>query len=273
MKYTDDLLDPYYIRDFLSLESKLLVPVIQVFERTESTNNILIEKNCVYPNGHACFAEKQTNGRGTQGKKWIGLENNICFSVSWNFDQPIQHPHMLNYALAVKLVKYLNQEGFKDIKTKWPNDLICEGAKLGGILIDLIYKKNSKIYLVAGVGINFEASEDDQEKVDQKIIDLKSLHKKSYKIKRNKIASILLEAVIKSLSEFDKCNYKKLSEDWNNIDYNYDKKKTVLINNKEVITKLMGINEIGQLICFHDNKEHLYNINEVKLIKNESLRN
>ena len=47
----------------------------------------------------------------------------------------------------------------------------------------------------------------------------------------------------------------------------------MLINNKEVITKLMGINEIGQLICFHDNKEHLYNINEVKIIKNESLRN
>ena len=43
----------------------------------------------------------------------------------------------------------------------------------------------------------------------------------------------------------------------------------LLVNNKEIIAKLMGINESGQLNCFHGEKIHAYNINEVKIIKDE----
>ena len=143
---------------------------------------------------------------------------------------------------------------------------------MGGILIDIVYRKDSAIYLVVGVGINIKVSKDNKKNINQDAEDLLSV-KNTFCYDRNKISAILLNAVIESLSEFENCDYKKLSEDWNNIDYNYNKKKTVLINNKEVVTKLMGINEVGQLICFHKNKNHIYNINEVKIIKNEFLRN
>ena len=82
MKNTDDLLNPYYIRDSLSLESKMLVPVIQVYEEVDSTNNVLMQKNCIYPNGHACFAENQYKGRGLSNKSWIAAQSNVCFSVA-----------------------------------------------------------------------------------------------------------------------------------------------------------------------------------------------
>ena len=90
MKNTDDLLNPYYIRDSLSLESKMLVPVIQVYEEVDSTNNVLMQKNCIYPNGHACFAENQHKGRGLSNKSWVAAQSNICFSVSvWNYDKDL----------------------------------------------------------------------------------------------------------------------------------------------------------------------------------------
>tara|TARA_Y100000022_G_C13253299_1_gene378296 strand:+ start:1867 stop:2688 length:822 start_codon:yes stop_codon:yes gene_type:complete len=271
MKNFDDLLNPYYIRDFLSLESKLLVPVIQVYEHTESTNNILLEKNCIYPNGHACFAENQTNGRGMHDKKWVSSKNNICFSVSWNYDKPLEKAHMLNYAIAVQVVKNLNDNGFKDIKLKWPNDLIFNNAKLGGILIDLVSKKNKKIYLVAGLGLNLEVSKNDNNKINQKISDLKSTNINTKIMEKNKIAAILLDAIIKCLSKFEKYDYKNLSEEWNTMDYNYNNIKKILVNNKEISAKLMGINESGQLNCFHGEKIHAYNINEVQIIKDELL--
>ena len=250
----------------------MLVPVIQVYENIESTNNVLLEKNCIYPNGHACFAENQTNGRGMHDKTWISSKNNICFSVSWNFEKALEKAHMLNYAIAVEVVKSLNDIGFKNIKLKWPNDLIYNNAKLGGILIDLINKKNKKIYLVVGLGINLETSKNDNDEIDQRISDLKSVCKNSITIEKNKIAAILLEAVITCLSKFEQCNYKKLSEDWNFMDYNYNQVKKILVNKKEISVKLMGINELGQLSCFHDNKIHTYDINEVQIVKNEFLR-
>ena len=69
---------------------------------------------------------------------------------------------MLNYYIAIKLVKELHKNDFKKINTKWPNDLIFEGAKIGGILIDLVYRKDSKIYLVVGVGLNLKVSGNDK---------------------------------------------------------------------------------------------------------------
>ena len=119
-------------------------------------------------------------------------KNNICFSVSWNYDKPLEKVHMLNYAIAVQVVKNLNDNGFKNIKLKWPNDLIFNNAKLGGILIDLVNKKNKKIYLVAGLGLNLEVSKNDNNKINQKISDLKSTNINKKIIEKNKIAAILL---------------------------------------------------------------------------------
>ena len=272
MKNTDDLLNPYYIRDSLSLESKMLVPVIQVYEEVDSTNNVLMQKNCIYPNGHACFAENQHKGRGLSNKSWVAAQSNICFSVAWNYDKALEIPHMLNYHVAIKLVKNLSNNGFLGIQCKWPNDLIYNGSKLGGILIDIIYKKDSTIFLVVGVGINLEVSEADKKNVNQNITDLMSLKNIDH-CNRNKISAILLNAVIESLSEFQNCDYQKLSEDWNNIDYNYNKLKNIKIGNKKIRAKLMGINNLGQLCCLHDDKIYQYNINEVEIIKDEFLRN
>ena len=47
--------------------------------------------------------------------------------------------------------------------------------------------------------------------------------------------------------------------------------KNILINKERVKAKLMGINELGQLRCFYGEKTYLYNINEVKIIKDEFL--
>ena len=112
MKNTDDLLNPYYIRDSLPLESKMLVPVIQVYEEVDSTNNVLMEKNCIYPSGHVCFAENQYQGRGMSNKSWISTESNVCFSVAWNYDKALKIPYMLNYHVAIKLVKNLSKNGY-----------------------------------------------------------------------------------------------------------------------------------------------------------------
>jgi len=231
-----------------------------------------MEKNCLYPNGHVCFAENQTQGRGQSTRPWINTKRNICFSVSWNYDQKINEPHMLNFYIAIKLVKALSKEGFLNIKTKWPNDLIFDSSKFLGILIDLVHKKDSKIYLVVGIGINIEVSEEDKKNVKQNITDLKSINSNNA-INKNRLASILLAAVVECLSEFENCDYKKLSEEWNNIDCNYDKIKTIMINNEKIKTTIKGINEFGQLCCFHNNKMNHYNINEVEIIKDEFLRN
>tara|TARA_B100000927_G_scaffold289101_1_gene285047 strand:- start:1433 stop:2254 length:822 start_codon:yes stop_codon:yes gene_type:complete len=273
MKNKDDLLNPYYIRDFLPLESRLLVPVIQVFDSTDSTNNILMEKNCIYPNGHTCFAEEQTNARGVSGNRWQNVNKNICFSVAWNFKENSLNLHMLNFLVAIKLIEALDRIGYIGIQAKWPNDIIYEGFKIGGILIDIKFKKNSQIFVVLGVGINLELSSTDKKNIDQKASDLQSVDSK-IKLDRNKFSAELLGAIIECLSQFEKYDYKKLSDEWNRIDYNFNKVKMIEVCNNEIIeVQIKGINANGQLCCLYKNKLNNYNFNEVKIIKDEILRN
>jgi len=273
MKNKDDLLNPYYIRDFLPLESRLLVPVIQVFDSVDSTNNILMEKNCIYPSGHSCFAEKQTNARGVAGNSWKNVLKNICFSVAWNFKEKPPHLHMLNFLVAIKLIKSLERIGYSRIQAKWPNDIVYKGSKLGGILIDVKYKKDSQIYIVLGVGLNLELSSEDKKNIDQKVSDLQSVDSK-IKLDRNEYAAALLEATIECLTEFEKYDFEKLSDEWNLIDYNFNRVKTIKVSNSKIIeVQIKGINPEGRFCCIHDNKINHYNFNEVEIIKDEILRN
>lgn len=265
MKKYNELLNPYYIRDSLSLESKLLVPTLQVYNKVDSTNNILLEKNCIYPNGHTCLAEKQTMGRGMLNKSWLSVRKNVCFSTAWSFDENMKNFHLLNFLIAAKIISSLKNLKYSKIQAKWPNDIIYNDAKLAGILIDVIFKKNSKVYVVVGVGINIEVDNNDKKIIDQKITSLSEIT--NHKLSRNTIAAALISAVVESLSIFKNYDFKKLSEEWNKIDYNYNKHKKLLINGIKIDNaKLLGINEKGQLRCLQNEIVNYYNINEVKII-------
>ena len=93
-------------------------------------------------------------GRGMLNKSWLSVRKNVCFSTAWSFDKNMKSFHMLNFLIAAKIVSSLKNLTHTEIKAKWPNDIIYNDAKLAGILIDVIFKKDSKVYVVVGVGIN-----------------------------------------------------------------------------------------------------------------------
>ena len=211
------------------------------------------------------MAEKQTMGRGMHNKSWLSVKKNICFSTAWSFNEKIKNFHMLNFLIGIKVVSSLKNLNNSKIKVKWPNDIIYNDAKLAGILIDVIFKKNTKLYVVVGVGINIEVDNNDKKIIDQKITSLSEIT--NHKLCRNTIAAALISAVVESLSIFQNYDFKKLSEEWNKIDYNYNKNKKLLNIGKKVIKgKLLGINEKGQLRCLQNEIVNYYNINEVKII-------
>ena len=67
------------------------------------------------------------------------------FFSCMNYEECHKHAHMLNFLVAVKVVNALKILGYKDICAKWPNDIVHNGSKLAGILIDSKYKKDAKV--------------------------------------------------------------------------------------------------------------------------------
>ena len=123
-------------------------------KKVKSTNNsaIKIIKNSKTEYG-MIVANKQTNGRGQYGKKWISYDGNLFVSFFYkleNLTVSLKQITKINCLLVKKLLSIYYK---KKIIFKKPNDLLINKKKICGILQENISKLNKK-YLIVGIGIN-----------------------------------------------------------------------------------------------------------------------
>ena len=182
------------------------------FKSVKSTNDIaikLIKKNKTHPT--LIFSEKQTKGRGTMGKKWISQKGNLFISIFFEINQKsinFKQFAILNAFILRKLVsKFIS----KNIKIKWPNDLLYNKEKICGILQEVI-SYNQKDYLIVGIGLNtnFSPKNNSFPSTSLKNMINKSIdNKEILKNIKNKYEKFLIEIKKFSYKELEK-KYKKL---------------------------------------------------------------
>ena len=82
-------------------------------------------------------AEEQTAGRGRRGRRWHSAPGaGITFSLARRVDRPARELAALSLVAGVAVARALHARGVKAARLKWPNDLVVDGAKLGGILVE-----------------------------------------------------------------------------------------------------------------------------------------
>ena len=132
------------------------------YKKVKSTNDTalkLIKKNITNPT--LVTTEKQTNGRGTVGKKWVSEKGNLFISLFFKFDKKKINFKQFAILNAFLLRKVLSKTIPKKIKIKWPNDLLFEGRKIVGILMELSAEVDHIHHVIIGIGmdVNQTASE------------------------------------------------------------------------------------------------------------------
>ena len=134
-----DLLDRTSIETALDESAKRTVANIDVLMTVDSTNQFLVD---ALPDGqntaHLCTAEIQTSGRGRRGRSWVApFGSGICMSLAWQFAELPPQFSALSLAVGVAIVRALERFGLAGVQLKWPNDLLWQQRKLGGILIEM----------------------------------------------------------------------------------------------------------------------------------------
>ena len=127
---------------------------IKKYKKVKSTNDVaikLIKRNILEPT--LITSEKQTNGRGRIGKKWISLKGNLFITLFFEFDQKKINFKQFAVLNALLLKKLISKIISKRIKIKWPNDLLFNKLKFCGILQEVI-KFDNFDYLIVGIGLN-----------------------------------------------------------------------------------------------------------------------
>lgn len=122
----------------------------------DSTNAVLLARaEAGAPSGSVIIAEAQTAGRGRRGRQWLSAPgDSLTFSLLWRF-APGTLPLGLSLAVGLAVTHALAKLGVggtAPIELKWPNDVLKDGRKLAGILVELVPGQNHAA--VIGIGLN-----------------------------------------------------------------------------------------------------------------------
>jgi biotin-(acetyl-CoA carboxylase) ligase len=138
----DDRLDPDLIR--ANLKTTRIGSKVLVYDRTSSTNDIAAEYARNSDNsGLVVFAEEQTAGRGRTGAQWCGgREESLLFSIAL-VDCSVSS-ELLSLTCAVGVAEAIGQVGGCRAGIKWPNDILLDGKKVAGILLESKVRRTEK---------------------------------------------------------------------------------------------------------------------------------
>ena len=178
---------------------------IKNYKKVKSTNDVamkLIKRNILEPT--LITTEKQTNGRGRIGKKWISLKGNLFITLFFKFDQKRINFKQFAVLNAFLIKKVISKIISKKIKIKWPNDLLFNKLKFCGILQEVI-KFNNFDYLIVGIGLNTNTVPQNE---SFKSTCLKNIINK--KIDNQKILKKIVIAYEKFLGEKNKLSFSDL---------------------------------------------------------------
>lgn len=112
--------------------------------------------------GTVIVAEQQTNGTGRLGRAWDSPRGTgLWFTVILQPQIAISQASLFSFAAAVSTAEAIRQLTELPVKLKWPNDILLEGKKLCGILLELIPNTKNNYYLAIGIGINVNQQQKD----------------------------------------------------------------------------------------------------------------
>ena len=111
-------------------------------------------------------AKRQTAGRGRRGRSWLGLEGNLFTTGLYTLQAEPGRAAELSFVAALAGAAVCDHV-LKDIhrtKLKWPNDVMVDGRKVSGILLESGVASGGGLWLAVGIGINLAAAPDDVER-------------------------------------------------------------------------------------------------------------
>lgn len=136
-------------------------PVLHRVESCLSTNDLarrLAGEGA--PEGTAVVAGEQTAGRGTKGRGWYSARNKGLY-VSVILRPRSPEISLLPLVAGLAAREAIDNAHGLDVLLRWPNDLVWQGKKLGGILCESGFLGSEPDFAVLGIGININHQEDD----------------------------------------------------------------------------------------------------------------
>lgn len=221
---------------------------VEVVPETGSTNADLLARASQLAEPVLLVAEHQTAGRGRAGRSWLSSsENSLTFSLAWKFDGGPQMLAGLPLAVGVALGDALGTLGVQ-VQLKWPNDVLKDGAKLAGILIETqsaSVGSSGGTWAVIGIGLNLIMPDEVEAQLGRSAAGAPWLAR----IERDVLVAALLDALADALRLFARQGFGAFSARWN-LRHAWQGQTVVILDNGKVMQEGLaaGVDDSGRLL-------------------------
>lgn len=234
---------------------------IQFLPEVDSTNNYIAKliSEGKAQHGTVILAEKQTAGRGQRGNTWQTSAKNQ-FTGSFYMVTAflsVRQATYLNKALALAVAKSVSAVSSADVKIKWPNDILVNDLKLGGILIEGNIKNQMLEHVIFGLGLNLEQETD--------LPSSTSLENLGISMKPFELLTFLLPRL---QEEFERCRsgrFSEIQQEYLMYLWRLNEEQLIQVANGESFNgKIIDVNEEGSVVIESESGIQEFGLQEVK---------
>lgn len=230
---------------------------IEILHEISSTSDYLLELSHDGDiNRRICLAESQHSGRGRRQREWHATPyRNIILSMGWCFDEGMSGLSGLGIAAGITIVRTLHEAGFdRDIGLKWPNDIVWNDNKLGGLLIDVRGEHDGPCLAVLGFGLNLSLSAAELQAIDQPCASLEQITNKS--VDRNALVADLVSALTELFEGYVASDFEDFQQLWPGYDRLHGREVKVTRGEMSFSGVAMGIDRLGALMLDEGKKPY-----------------
>ena len=245
---------------------------VTVLEQVDSSNTELSRQPHAEQHAHALLAEMQTAGRGRGDRRWHSpAGGNIYLSLGWRFRKPGPEYSALPLAVAVAVSEAIAAMGVQGAGIKWPNDILVDGRKLAGILVESQGRGQAGASVIAGVGINVRMASADARAADAVIdrpwTDLEShLPETARPVDRNRMVSGLLDRLLAAFARFERSGFDSFQPRYRALDLLAGRELVLKHEYGEIHGTGCGVDDSGRLlIALPDGGKRAFHSGEARL--------
>lgn len=198
-----EMLDEARIRKALPAASRKALASLDLLWRPGSTSDVLRQRlDAIGARPRVVLAESQSAGRGRRGRSWLSPPGlNAYLSVGLRFDCGAVGLAGLSLAVGVMLMRAMADVGCTGIGLKWPNDLIADGGKLAGVLVEIEGEYSGPATVIIGIGLNLRMPDAQRRAAGQPVSDLASLMP-DHLPSRNAVVAAIISQLLTGLAQF-----------------------------------------------------------------------
>jgi BirA family biotin operon repressor/biotin-[acetyl-CoA-carboxylase] ligase len=222
---------------------------VEVVAETGSTNADLMARAAQLRRPTLLIAEHQSAGRGRAGRSWLSAPgDSLTFSLAWKFAGSPQRLLGLPLAVGVALAETLAALDVP-VQLKWPNDLLKDGSKLAGILIETQGAADGGTWTVIGIGLNLLMPDQLEERIGRSVAAAPWLAR----MDRDALVASLLDALAAAMEQFDAAGFAAFRARWDAL-HAWHGQPVAIVDNGATLQHgvAAGVDDSGRLLLDTD---------------------